>query len=81
MTSLTDESVSLKARIERLEAALRPFAKAANHGEEISTVFRDGGYDSMSCRDAFMWQAMKPLCVRDFLDARAALTALERGQS
>lgn len=68
-----EDVVALKARIERLETALRPFAKAANHGEELSIVFRDAGYDSMACRDGFMWQAMKPLCVRDFLDARTAL--------
>lgn len=69
----TENELVLKARIELLEAALRPFAKAAKHGEELSMVFRDAGYDSMACRDGFMWQAMKPLCVRDFLDAREIL--------
>lgn len=73
----TNEVDVLKARIAHLESCLRPFAKAATRGEETSVAFRDIGFGSMDCRDVFVWQAQRGLCVRDFLDARAALTALK----
>jgi hypothetical protein len=72
-----DDVVALKARIQRLEVALRPFAVAADRGQEISEVFGRAGYGAMECRDAFMYHAPRGLCVRDFLNAREALTALK----
>jgi hypothetical protein len=72
------EQVRALADAQRLHAALRPFAKAAKHGEEIARALADAGYGVMDCRDYFIEQASRYLSQADF---REAVSALDRSQS
>lgn len=76
----TEESniQALHTRIAELEKALRPFAQAAVAGAEemqaTATKVRGNPVDGTG---AYIWQASRSLCVRDFLDAKRALMGSE----
>lgn len=69
-----EREARLMARVAELEKALRPFAEASMAGAEemqaAATKVRGNPVDGTG---AYVWQASRSLCVRNFLEAKRVL--------